>query len=1122
MPKLQHLLLFLWGLASAHASINLQFLENGPNRVLDFQGNPVISGSPAPWWFNSGIVAPPVFDVMEGTFEDKVEVRIFCATVDAVILYTVEPDQAPAAGPRLDGSQLIGNVYDGSPVLVTRSSVVKAMAVHLYALDSLVSQTGVIYIRVKPPTFRVSSGVEGSLTVTISASSSEPTAQPYISIAFDQELPLPTDPQGIEQLNVTLVKSAIVRAIAFQDGLLPSHVASSGLISVQGLQTGGGSGFALAGCWDVGATGSFYGNYSRPRRQDGSCNEAFPTLIEPALVRECGGALGPLMLVGPSCKGGAWDVDPAGVSPCDFFPLVYHAADGYQGRAAKPLRMMPNCSVVGQPGLSDFVLENSGLSGMSFDGSLNRLLLLSQDVDELVKQQLLPTEAMTLELEVAFDRARMVRNSSYALLAAQQSSGNFAGANEEYFKGWALSYHTFSNHTGGEITLSFSIALEGNLVLKDSPTMAELQYTLPPPSDNHLSWWHLLLSYDLHTLRLFVNGSLAAQAQACPAPLDPLRGCGRILYPSSLDPQFKGPASFTVGGYEDGNMRISRSHQGMLKRIRLFAEALRLDVIRAAAQQMTLGAAVTPCSSGTFGVFAGMSPCSPCLAGTFNPLVGQEICPPCPQGFFSEVDGATICRACPVGNTTASPGAKNASECVEPNPCVRQVCDIRATCTQVPGSFTCTCLPGYAGDGSACFPICGDGLKQEEEACDDGNTDLGDGCSSLCTIEQGFVCSTSSTAGPSLSSCVCIDDEEICCARQFTNCMSKEGRFDSRGISSDGQDKGVGGGEAWVLAQSSEDCNAACARLLPGSSCLPHDGSSSLLSSFNVSLVDALLQAGESRNASCNRSYVLDPNHLHFFQTADLSALPMIDEFGTAGTRSFTTALPLASDGLVCYALEASYALAVSSSCSAVPSVASARRLCLCNQPPSACTADCLQSQQQCLAQAETRKKRVEAALVEYFPCLDNPSWFYSPTPDTIITCKTISDPICEQNIGSGCNECPNSCRSCGSCYEQRKQFYYGVPLLPITNTTLPGGLPQCPGKLLSDKCNGDKYCILSFCNKGLAECAVNGLSSLCSNRDCWGFSSAISTSCSFAKPGSVNDLLTCECLAWYFQCYPY
>eukprot|EP00960_Hanusia_phi_P031943 749573-Hanusia_phi.AAC.2 len=40
----------------------------------------------------------------------------------------------------------------------------------------------------------------------------------------------------------------------------------------------------------------------------------------------------------------------------------------------------------------------------------------------------------------------MVRNSSYALLAAQQSSGNFAGANEEYFKGWALSYHTFSNH----------------------------------------------------------------------------------------------------------------------------------------------------------------------------------------------------------------------------------------------------------------------------------------------------------------------------------------------------------------------------------------------------------------------------------------------------------------------------------------------------------------------------------------------------------------------------------------------------------------------------------------------------------------------------------------------------
>lgn len=35
---------------------------------------------------------------------------------------------------------------------------------------------------------------------------------------------------------------------------------------------------------------------------------------------------------------------------------------------------------------------------------------------------------------------------------------------------------------------------------------------------------------------------------------------------------------------------------------------------------------------------------------------------------------------------------------------------------------------------------CGNGLQNLREKCDDDNTDSGDGCSSLCETEQGWIC----------------------------------------------------------------------------------------------------------------------------------------------------------------------------------------------------------------------------------------------------------------------------------------------------------------------------------------------------------------------------------------------
>ncbi len=53
--------------------------------------------------------------------------------------------------------------------------------------------------------------------------------------------------------------------------------------------------------------------------------------------------------------------------------------------------------------------------------------------------------------------------------------------------------------------------------------------------------------------------------------------------------------------------------------------------------------------------------------------------------------------------------------------------------------------------------VCGDGVTEGEEACDDGNTDDGDGCSSACLQEDGFICRDE----PSICVPVCTDSSDV-------------------------------------------------------------------------------------------------------------------------------------------------------------------------------------------------------------------------------------------------------------------------------------------------------------------------------------------------------------------------
>ena len=52
----------------------------------------------------------------------------------------------------------------------------------------------------------------------------------------------------------------------------------------------------------------------------------------------------------------------------------------------------------------------------------------------------------------------------------------------------------------------------------------------------------------------------------------------------------------------------------------------------------------------------------------------------------------------------------------------------------------CTLEPTCPSAGGACTAVCGDGIVEPGEACDDGNTTNGDGCSSTCQVEPGWTC----------------------------------------------------------------------------------------------------------------------------------------------------------------------------------------------------------------------------------------------------------------------------------------------------------------------------------------------------------------------------------------------
>jgi len=95
-------------------------------------------------------------------------------------------------------------------------------------------------------------------------------------------------------------------------------------------------------------------------------------------------------------------------------------------------------------------------------------------------------------------------------------------------------------------------------------------------------------------------------------------------------------------------------------------------------------------------------------------------------------------------------------------------------------------------------PICGDGILQPGEACDDGNPIPGDGCSGVCTIEPGFVCPTPG---------------QLCVAVVIQICG--DGLVEGSEACDDGNDKSGDGCSGICTVESGWSCE------LPGQPCVP-------------------------------------------------------------------------------------------------------------------------------------------------------------------------------------------------------------------------------------------------------------------------------------------------------------
>lgn len=149
-----------------------------------------------------------------------------------------------------------------------------------------------------------------------------------------------------------------------------------------------------------------------------------------------------------------------------------------------------------------------------------------------------------------------------------------------------------------------------------------------------------------------------------------------------------------------------------------------------------------PCSIPFCAECASLADCLFCdrnLSHFYNPNFTSisDMCLPCTLSECVECFNLFECSVCNQSNSYFLNTSDllcyicNISNCLECNTLTTcLICDTSNLFFLVPATGQCMTAP----------PICGDNIFLPPEACDDGNLDNNDGCSSLCTVETDFVC----------------------------------------------------------------------------------------------------------------------------------------------------------------------------------------------------------------------------------------------------------------------------------------------------------------------------------------------------------------------------------------------
>ncbi len=169
-------------------------------------------------------------------------------------------------------------------------------------------------------------------------------------------------------------------------------------------------------------------------------------------------------------------------------------------------------------------------------------------------------------------------------------------------------------------------------------------------------------------------------------------------------------------------------------------------------------------------------------------------------GVVSTTDAcpATGCNDATTATAICGDGVIEAGElCDDGNTVAGDGCS--STC-QIETGFTCM-IPGQA-----CTPLmfCGNGVVDGQEACDDGNTISGDGCSSTCQIETGWQCPVPN------SSCTTICGDGLVVGREQCDLGALNGMVIV--TASDAGASGSGAGDAGTNEAGASDAGSSDAR----------------------------------------------------------------------------------------------------------------------------------------------------------------------------------------------------------------------------------------------------------------------------------------------------------------------